>query len=551
MSIYFWKPIVVSDMQWPCADWFHVPLRTEWKGLYDIWVAIWAWTSSGGDNIKNYLHLPFTWYRQYLSTVLYQGEYGYYWSSSAYNDNGSSYYLSLGPSSLSPQSTSMRASWFTIRAFKNTFVAPTASWTTIYQWTWNAGIFYNSSDWIITITSDGSTWYTIADKNEWATVVYNNWDALSESNCWKYFQWGNNYWFPFTWSVTTSSTAVNAWTYWPWNYYSSSTWITASPRDSANNKNLRWWVSQWTSTVNKDVKNIYVWINVPDYTVQRKNRDNTVLETDLNVMEWTTPTYNWATPTRSGYTFSNWSPTPAPIYADTDYTAQFVELPYLCFTAKTINSTVQLVKNGSPTSVTLETSTDGITRTTYTFGTQIVLTNIWDKVYFRNTSATTTWFSIDTYPQAYYQFVMSWWIYWSWNITYLLNKNWTTTVWNSNFVRLFYQCNSLFTPPELPATTLGVSCYTYMFMNCANLAALPKLPASVLPTSCYVGMFANCSNIKLSTTKTWAYQTAYRIPTSLSWTDNNSLTNMFNGTWWTFVWTPTINTTYYTSNTVV
>jgi hypothetical protein len=26
---------------------------------------------------------------------------------------------------------------------------------------------------------------------------------------------------------------------------------------------------------------------------------------------------------------------------------------------------------------------------------------------------------------------------------------------------------------------------------------------------------------------------------------------MFTSTWWTFTWTPSINTTYYTSNTVV
>jgi hypothetical protein len=26
---------------------------------------------------------------------------------------------------------------------------------------------------------------------------------------------------------------------------------------------------------------------------------------------------------------------------------------------------------------------------------------------------------------------------------------------------------------------------------------------------------------------------------------------MFSSTWWTFTWTPSINTTYYTSNTVV
>jgi hypothetical protein len=52
------------------------------------------------------------------------------------------------------------------------------------------------------------------------------------------------------------------------------------------------------------------------------------------------------------------------------------QIDYLCFTANTAGSTVKLIKNGSPTTVTLETSTDGNTRTTYTIGDTITLSNI-------------------------------------------------------------------------------------------------------------------------------------------------------------------------------
>ena len=107
-------------------------------------------------------------------------------------------------------------------------------------------IYHNSDLWLISLSSDGSNWLTIADKNLWATQVYNSGDTLSEANAGKYYQWGNNYWFPFTWSVTTSSTQVNASTYWPWNYYNSSTFITTSPRDSSGNANLWWWTT-WTN----------------------------------------------------------------------------------------------------------------------------------------------------------------------------------------------------------------------------------------------------------------------------------------------------------------
>lgn len=110
-------------------------------------------------------------------------------------------------------------------------------------------IYHNADLWLISMSSDWSTWLTIADKNLGATQVYNSWDTLSETNCWKYYQWGNNYGFPFTWAVTTSSTQVNASSYWPWNYYNSSTFITRSSSpynwDSSDNANLRWWVT-WT-----------------------------------------------------------------------------------------------------------------------------------------------------------------------------------------------------------------------------------------------------------------------------------------------------------------
>lgn len=112
----------------------------------------------------------------------------------------------------------------------------------IYMWREAPWIYHNSTLWLISLSSDGTNWITIADKNLWATTVYNNWDTLSESNCGKYYQWGNNYGFPWTWSITTSSTTIDASTYWPWNYYSSSTFIISwnSWWDNSWNANLRW-----------------------------------------------------------------------------------------------------------------------------------------------------------------------------------------------------------------------------------------------------------------------------------------------------------------------
>ena len=117
---------------------------------------------------------------------------------------------------------------------------------------------------------------------------------------------------------------------------------------------------------------------------------------------------------------------------------------------------------------------------------------------------------------------------------------------------MFYWCQSLVNAPELPATTLGSYCYQYMFYWCTNLVSIPELPATTLSASCYQYMFRNCSKIKISRSSSSEYNTSYRIPKTWTWTTaSNALWNMFTWTGWTFASSPSINTTYYTSNTVV
>lgn len=249
--------------------------------------------------------------------------------------------------------------------------------------------------------------------------------------------------------------------------------------------------------------------------------------------------YLWDTPVKEVYL---WDTKIRPTWPSEDY---------LCFTANTAGSTVQLTKKWNPTSVTLEISTDWFNWSTYTIWDTITLANARDKVYRRNASETPTWFC--TSSSNRYQFVMSWEILASWDINYLLCKNSTTTLsWSYTFYFLFWYCSSLLTAPKLPATTLVSSCYLNMFYNCSNLTTLPSLPSLTLTYQCYRYMFYGCSKIKLSTTQTWEYQTPYRIPIQWTWTVwSSSLDYMFTSTWWTFTWSPTINTTYYTSNTVV
>ena len=119
------------------------------------------------------------------------------------------------------------------------------------------------------------------------------------------------------------------------------------------------------------------------------------------------------------------------------------------------------------------------------------------------------------------------------------------------YAHMFALCD-LTVAPSLPATTLAWGCYIRMFRRCKNLTTIPSLPAVTLSADCYWHMFEGCSKIVLSTSKTESCTTAYRIPTSGSGiTATDAMLNMFNDTGGTFTGTPSINTTYYTSNTVV
>lgn len=127
-----------------------------------------------------------------------------------------------------------------------------------------------------------------------------------------------------------------------------------------------------------------------------------------------------------------------------------------------------------------------------------------------------------------------------------------TTLMTSCYAYMFRGCTNLTTAPSLSATTLATSCYVGMFNGCTSLTTVPSLPATALKQSCYAGMFRDCTKIKLAISQSSEYDKEYRIPKSGNGVNSlNALYNMFAGTGGTFTGTPSINTTYYTSNTIV
>lgn len=239
-NLWWWVINTVEAMQWPCSEWYHVPNSTEMTSLVDIMSSFWftKWTQ-----YAEYIKLPLAGRRSSNNwTVWLQGSVWIYRIST--NDWGAymrNLYMTNSKAYCGQNWTA--ASWGSIRPFKNIIVVPDNTRTVLYQGTWDAWIFWNEAQWIISLSSDWITWLTIADKNLWATTAYNYWDTLSEANCWWYFQWWNNYMTHFTWYVDGgTSHPINAANYGP--YYKSDTYITTQLNDkyweASDNRNL-WW----------------------------------------------------------------------------------------------------------------------------------------------------------------------------------------------------------------------------------------------------------------------------------------------------------------------
>lgn len=133
----------------------------------------------------------------------------------------------------------------------------------IYMWReWptpitTAWIYWDEADGLISLSNDGSNWLTIADKNLGATST----DVTSSDSYGYFYQRGNCYGFPTTWSVTTSSSYVNISSYWPSNYYRNSTWRTMSQSYSSYT-NLNLW--GWTTWTNEAMKwPCDTWFHIP------------------------------------------------------------------------------------------------------------------------------------------------------------------------------------------------------------------------------------------------------------------------------------------------
>ena len=192
------------------------------------------------------------------------------------------------------------------------------------------------------------------------------------------------------------------------------------------------------------------------------------------------------------------------------------ERDYLCFTS-TGDSTVAMTQTGTPSTSANKVIQYKLNNGQWqTWDLSAVTLHDGDKMYLKSDDEIPT----NDFNNTYKKFVMTGSIAASGNIMSLLN--FSTTMTDYAFIRMFKDCTSLTTAPELPATTLSRGCYSEMFIRCASLTQAPVLPATTLAPKCYMTMFKGCASLTqapalpATTLTEWCYASMFSECTSLT-----------------------------------
>lgn len=109
-----------------------------------------------------------------------------------------------------------------------------------------------------------------------------------------------------------------------------------------------------------------------------------------------------------------------------------------------------------------------------------------------------------------------------------------TTLDKYCYYQMFYSCNKITTSPTLPAETLANSCYFQMFYDCSELVTPPSLQSTTLEQACYQGMFTGCTKLATApqlpatTLQQNCYRAMFRNCTSLTTAPDLPATSLVN-----------------------
>lgn len=236
----------IRKLRWPCPEWFHVPTYDDCLSIpYNKHFEDFKLPPNTAYIRNNWTFYLATdrWYQSYLSSTLWNQDTFGTWYADRNNEilvNTQSWPDSFELNEARP-----------IRPFKDIPVIPDDSWIN------NNWAYHNPTLWLISWIGRDNKWHTMADKNLWATEVWEliwpnyyceNRPTPTQANIWNLYQRWNNHWFPFGQNPTKTSTEkVDVSWYWPWEYTSDVFIITPNYWDSRmleDNPDLRWWISR-------------------------------------------------------------------------------------------------------------------------------------------------------------------------------------------------------------------------------------------------------------------------------------------------------------------
>lgn len=155
----------------------------------------------------------------------------------------------------------------------------------------------------------------------------------------------------------------------------------------------------------------------------------------------------------------------------------------LTFTALIDNSSIDLIKGGSNNTIDLSNLKINKNNTEWVPFIEQIDLNSGDTVSFINMNNT-----LGTSSSNYLQFKMIGEIQANGNVQSLLN--YSNSVPNYGFYKLFNDCETLKTMPELPAETVNLYSYSEMFKNCINLTEITEIGVNTIGgNGALLGMF--------------------------------------------------------------
>lgn len=284
--------------KWPCDSGFHIPTKNELISFKTAMFNVSGSSTFMNDptSYQNYLFFPPSYYLNRSTWTLNTQ----YWPvrlwSCTMTDYQNAYAFYIDENNNIDTKQEKPANWFNIRAFKDEPEQPDSSWTTLYE-SGQGGIYWNQTKWLISLVSPA--WCTtIQDKNVWATTVWQPWDTVDDNNAGLFYQFWNNYWFPYSWATEfyTSTRSLSE-IYWPDNPYLDSRFVKVSTSNwFANNQtrseNMRWQQQSWTKILTepksisyKLATGIEVWHNTQlwlySFTQDYWNTWTTIADKDL------------------------------------------------------------------------------------------------------------------------------------------------------------------------------------------------------------------------------------------------------------------------------